>query len=219
MKKQIFFSHTWQNDSLNRDNHIRVRELAEELYKYGWSYWIDEDNIVGNIDAAMARGIDDADVIIICLTKQYFKKVNETANNPRQRDNCLKEWTYATTRNKLMIPVIMDISLCNINEWPPGIITLYFGSTLYINASSNDLNIAANNINKLLLKYNLKSIKHKNIKYIQNSVSKLRNLLYISQNKKVSENRRKSEDLILHKKPKMLRSKWKSTGQLKEIYI
>ena len=218
-------SHTWQNDKLNRNNHERVRELAEELYKIGWSYWLDEDNIVGNIDAAMAKGIDNAEVVIICLTEQYFIKVNETANNPQKRDNCLKEWTYATARNKLMIPVIMDISLCNINDWPPGIITLYFGSTLYINASIDDLKKAASDINKLLLKYNLKSMKSKNMKYIQNSVSKLKNLLYISEkqrkseNKQILETRRKSDNFILNKKSKPQLTRWRSTGQIKEINI
>ena len=70
----------------------------------------------GNIDAAMADGIDNSEVIIVCLTEMYFKKVNETAKDPRQRDNCLKEWTYSNTRNKLIIPVIMEPCLYNISD-------------------------------------------------------------------------------------------------------
>jgi len=220
MNKQLFFSHTWQNDKLNRNNHMRVRELAEELYKFGWSYWIDEDNMISNIDAAMAKGIDNAEVVIICLTEQYFIKVNETANNPQKRDNCLKEWTYAIARNKLMIPVIMDISLSNISDWPPGIISLYFGSTLYINASTDNLKKTAYDIDKLLLKYHLKSMKYKNMKYMQNSVSKLKNLLYISDNQRKLNYRRKSENYIPHKKSiSMLGLRRNTTGQLKEINI
>ena len=220
MNKQLFFSRTWQNDKLNRNNHMRVRELAEELYKLGWSYWFDEDNMISNIDAAMAKGIDNAEVVIICLTEQYFIKVNETANNPHKRDNCLKEWTYAIARNKLMIPVIMDISLCNISDWPPGIISLYFGSTLYINASTDNLKKAAYDIDKLLLKYNLKSMKSKNMKYMQNSLSKLKNLLYISNNQRKSNNRRKTENYIQHKNSiSMFGLRRNTTGQLKEINI
>jgi len=216
-KKQLFFSHTWQNDKLNRDNHKRVYELSEKIKQYGWSVWIDEDNIIGNIDAAMAMGIDNADVIIVCLTEEYCKKVNETANDPRRRDNCLKEWTYANARNKLMIPIIMEPCLSNISNWPPGIVSLYFGSTLYINASNSDLNVAIANINKLLLKYNLQPKNKNNINNIKNITQKIKNLLYI--NKLGSETKRKSLPILLTPKPKLIHNRWKSTGQLKEIYI
>ena len=154
-KRQLFFSHTWKYDNLNRNNHKRVYDLAKKLQQCGWSIWIDEDNIIGNIDAAMAIGIDNSDAILVCLTEAYCKKVNETANNQRKRDNCLKEWTYANSRNKLIIPVIMEPKLLNMENWPPGIITLQFGSTLYVNASSNNLNSAVININNMLHQYNL----------------------------------------------------------------
>jgi len=138
-KKQLFFSHTWQSDKLGRNTHTRVYELAKMMKRCGWSIWIDEDNMKGNIDAAMASGIDGSDAVIVCLTENYCKKVNETARDPRKRDNCLKEWTYANTRNKLMIPVIMEPTLLSLNNWPAGIVSLYFGSTLYVNASMDNL--------------------------------------------------------------------------------
>ena len=220
MKKQIFLSHTWQKDKLCRDNHLRVYELAEKLYKIGWSCWVDEDNIFGNIDAAMAKGIDDADVILICLTEEYFKKVNETANDPRRRDNCLKEWTYANARNKLIIPVIMEPDLLNLSDWPPGIVTLYFGSTLYINASKNDFVDTIININKILLKYNLRpnNIKNTNTNNIKNTV---KNLLYITRllPKTTDNTTRNSFPILSSERPKLLHNRWRSTGQLKEINI
>ena len=108
--RQLFFSHTWSRDKLDRDNHKRVYELAKKLQMCGWSVWIDEDDMIGNIDAAMATGIENADAIIVCLTSTYCIKINETAKNPRLRDNCLKEWTYANTRNKLItVPIIIYI--------------------------------------------------------------------------------------------------------------
>ena len=80
--RQLFFSHTWKKDRLDRNNHDRVYKLAQQLRRCGWSIWIDEENLIGNIDAEMAIGIDNADAIIICLTEEYFIKVNETAMNP-----------------------------------------------------------------------------------------------------------------------------------------
>merc|ERR1712093_935202 len=109
----------------------------------------------GNIDAAMASGIDEADVVLVCLTDAYCKKVNDTAKDPRKRDNCLKEWTYANTRDKLMIPIVMEPCLLSISDWPPGVVSLYFGSTLYIDATPDDLENAVIAINKRLRTYNL----------------------------------------------------------------
>ena len=220
MRKQIFLSHAWRKDKLCRDNHLRVYELSEKLYKCGWSCWVDEDNIFGNVDVAMTNGIDAADVILICLTEEYFKKVNETANDPRRRDNCLKEWTYANARNKLMIPIIMEPDLLNISDWPPGIVTLYFGSTLYINASKNDFVDTIININKILFKYNIRPDRDRdrdidtNNSNIKNKVKKL---LYI--NRLLPKTRRNSMPVLSSERPKLLHNRWRSTGQLKEINI
>ena len=160
--KQLFFSHTWKPDNLNRNTHCRVYEMVKKLRDNGWTTWFDEEDMGGNIDAAMAEGIENADAILICLTETYCKKVNETAKNPRNRDNCLKEWTYANMRNKLLIPVIMEPCLLDMSNWPPGIVSLYLGSTLYINASDDDLSDAIIDSNKFLLNNDL--VPHNKVK-------------------------------------------------------
>jgi hypothetical protein len=152
---QLFFSHTWNKDNLDRDNHARVYELAQKIRNCGWSIWIDEENMIGNIDAAMANGIDNAEAVIVCLTEKYCKKINDTARDPRKRDNCLKEWTYTNSRNKLIIPVVMEPCLLNMNDWPPGIVSLQLSSTLYIDGSKENLNNCVISINDLLLKHGL----------------------------------------------------------------
>ena len=208
MNNQLFISYTWQNDIINRNNQQRVYSLYQELKKYNWSIWIDKENMIGNMDAAMATGIENAEAIIVCITTEYCKKVNESAKNPRLRDNCLKEWTYANARNKLMIPIIMESSLLNIKNWPPSIISLYFGSTLYIDASTENYKEIANNINKLLLKYDLIPSNNQTMK---TSVKKFQNVIY--------NIRRKSVPNTFENKYKLIRNKWKTTGNLKEISI
>ena len=242
INKQLFFSHTWTRDKLNRDNHKRVYELAKKLQMCGWSIWIDEDDMIGNIDAAMATGIDNADAIIVCLTSAYCIKINETAKNPRLRDNCLKEWTYANTRNKLMIPVIMEPCLYNITDWPPGVVSLYFGSTLYMDATNDNLNNAAININKVLQQFKLQPQEKEptNLYSLVQAINKINNILYFEPSqrknylsrknlleylmfkKKVFEvkKRRISEPTVLsNNKLYNLRKKWKSTGQLIGVSI
>lgn len=149
-KKQIFFSHTWRPDKLGRDNHERVKTLVKKIKCLGWSTWFDEEDMKYNIDVSMSDGIENCEAVIVCLTETYFKKVNETARNPRSRDNCLKEWTYSTTRNKLIIPIIMEPCLKDMSKWPSGIITMYFGNLLYIDASDDNLNSAIISLDRIL---------------------------------------------------------------------
>jgi len=225
LNKQLFFSHTWQNDKLDRDNHKRVYELTKNLENHGWSVWIDENDMIGNIDASIVSGIDNADAIIICLTENYCLKINDAAKDPRKRDNCLKEWTYANARNKLMIPIIMEPCLKNIEKWPPGVVSLYFGSTLYINCSDDNLNTNSRKLNKILHQYKLipNSIKNSNnftkktfLNYIlyQNKLSE-------KNKNKIKEKRNSTPSLITNKSINLqfIHKKWKSTSDLKEIHL
>tara|TARA_B110000046_G_C12935601_1_gene373448 strand:+ start:469 stop:1005 length:537 start_codon:yes stop_codon:yes gene_type:complete len=130
--------------------------LATQLEEIGWSTWFDEDQMVGNIDAAMVAGIDDADAIIVCLTAKYCEKVSSAAADLRQRDNCLNEWTYANNRKKVLVPVIMEPSMRNPSDWPPGVVTMHFGSTLYVDASSStDMKDVAHKLSAMLNRLNI----------------------------------------------------------------
>jgi len=150
MKKQIFFSHDWKIDSQGRDNHKRVHEIVKQLQNYGYTTWFDEEDMNGQIDAAMADGIEHADVVIVCITENYCNKINNTSRDLRARDNCLKEWTYAQARNKLIIPIIMEPNMLNINQWPPGVVSMYLGLTLYINAVEDNNPITIISLIKML---------------------------------------------------------------------
>ena len=114
--KQIFFSHTWRNDKLNRNTHKRVLLLVAGLQRLGWGPWVDEEDMIGNIDACMASGIQNCECVLVCLTEDYCKKVNQAANDLYVRDNCHKEWNYANICSKLMIPIIMETDLLDIKK-------------------------------------------------------------------------------------------------------
>ena len=155
--KQLFFSHTWKNDKLNRNNHLRVKKLSELMGKLGWTIWLDENEMIGNIDACMANGIDNSICVILCITEEYCNKINNSARDPRNSDNCLKEWDYTHNRNKLTIPIIMEPHMLNASKWSNGVVSMYLGAILYLDAS-NDKNITscANLLHTMLLKYGLK---------------------------------------------------------------
>ena len=232
--KQLFFSHTWQADKLGRNTHSRVYELAKLMERCGWSIWIDEENMMGNIDAAMASGIDGSDAVIVCLTENYCKKVNETARNPRKRDNCLKEWTYANIRNKLMIPVVMEPEMLLLNNWPAGIVSLHFGSTLYVNASMNNLHHPTFELIKQLEQHHLQPIHSIHSNYLAHENQRPRSKSLDSQTKRQLTNfhniiqrylflqkrfmsvQRNLQTKSFDARPRNIlgKSRWKSTGQL-----
>lgn len=78
------------------------------MEQFGWTTWFDEKDMKYNIDVSLSDGIEDSEVIIVCLTQTYLNKINKSARIPFARDNCLKEWNYATSREKIILPIIME---------------------------------------------------------------------------------------------------------------
>jgi len=152
--KQLFLSHTWKYDNLNRNTHSRVKNIGDILKKFGWTTWFDEDDMKGNIDACMVRGIKNCDCVIVCLTEKYIDKINLASNNTTIRDNCFKEWTYANSINKPIIPVILEEEV-NTSEGK-GILDMYLGNMLYTDLSQDINHLSVTKLNDMLLKLNYK---------------------------------------------------------------
>ena len=130
----VFLSHNWGKDECGRDNHQRVSLINEELSQRGYKTWFDEDKITGNIDEKMAQGIEQTEGVIVFLTRKYHEKVN--SNNAR--DNCKKEFLYASekkTRLK-MVPVIMEKFMLDTNAWN-GLVGFNLCREMYVNMSGN----------------------------------------------------------------------------------
>lgn len=161
MEYKIFLSHTWEKDEENRDTHKRVLEVKKELEKLGIKTWLDEDNIVHDIDGSMSMGINDCTAIIIFITKKYSNKVNHAANDPSCIDNCYKECIYAYNSKKPCIPVVFEKCMKSTKNWEPGLIKFYFGNRLYINGTGNDYNNIANEIVKLIKRTSERSLQLK----------------------------------------------------------
>lgn len=138
MRKQLFISHTWRSDEEGRDTHQRAKELANEMSALGWSVWFDEFDMANHVEAAMASGIDEADAVIICLTRAYAQKVNESARSTVPgNDNCLKEFGYSLFRAKRIVPVVFEDSMRNTQDWPPGVVPMRLASMLYVDGTTD----------------------------------------------------------------------------------
>lgn len=135
MKKEIFISHCWNNDLLNRNNHHRCIEFANKLKNIGYNVWIDNDEMIGNIDNAIIKGINNCHVVLLCLTEKYINKINNAIVNQNLNDNCYKEWNYSLFKKKIIIPIIMEEKAQHILLNESGIIQMYLNNILFINMS------------------------------------------------------------------------------------
>ena len=123
IKKQIFLSHAWGKDGLDRDNHFRVKELSIKLRKHGYSVWFDDDDMVGNIDKSIIQGINKSSIVIFCLTTKYCDKLNCCINEDTPNDNCYKEWNYTLFCKKKILPILMEPQMINYYNRNNGIVT------------------------------------------------------------------------------------------------
>ena len=129
--QMLFLSHCWRRDEEGRDNHRRTMRLASALQDEGWSCCFDETHLThGNLDTAMADGIERCSFFIACLTKAYIDKVNDGVRVMPIADNCAKEWNCAVVRGKPIIPVIMERAVANATAWSPGVVSLFI--SLYV---------------------------------------------------------------------------------------
>jgi len=124
-----FFSHNWGKDSHGRDNHERVKALSKALEQREISSWIDEEQMIGNIDDAIAKGIENSKTAIIFITGDYIAKVAGDGVHCLN-DICKKEFQHAMAHIRIanMIPVVMEEDLPA--EWK-GPVGLALGSSLY----------------------------------------------------------------------------------------
>ncbi|OQS07145.1 ankyrin repeat, partial [Thraustotheca clavata] len=131
----VFLSHNWGMDELNRDNHARVAKINAFLQFKMIKCWFDEDQMSGNILKSMAEGIEESLIAVVFVTQLYQSKVNGDNAN----DNCQLEFgmAKATQTAQWMIPVVMEPGMRATATWS-GQFKLILGNQLYIDISSDD---------------------------------------------------------------------------------
>lgn len=139
-RRLVFFSHAWAPDGEGRDTHARVQQLARALERMGWRVWVDErEPLCGHLDVALARGICMSDVVALCLTTPYCRKVQVAAESPTlAMDNCLKEVSLVTACRKPTVPVVMEQALRQPSKWG-ALLCMRLGGHFFADASETAL--------------------------------------------------------------------------------
>ncbi len=89
---KVFASHDWGEHA---SNHVRVREIVQLLRQSGLDVWFAESHMRGNIIDAMCEGIDESDLVLCFITRNYLDKV--ASGDKCSRDNCRREFMCACT--------------------------------------------------------------------------------------------------------------------------
>ncbi|XP_028299338.1 uncharacterized protein LOC114461451 isoform X2 [Gouania willdenowi] len=90
MSPHIMLSYQWDDQAL-------VKKIYDRLRDDGLMVWMDiEGGVTGNINDAMAAGVEEAAVICPFMTPSY-----------QASRNCKKELNYADTREVTIIPVML----------------------------------------------------------------------------------------------------------------
>ncbi|CAF0934861.1 unnamed protein product [Adineta ricciae] len=96
----IMLSYQWDNQEL-------VKRVADALKQSNIPTWFDiAGDMKGNINTAMANGVEGAAAVISFDTTAYSKSIN-----------CQKELTYASQLKKNIIPVLLENDIKFQNTW------------------------------------------------------------------------------------------------------
>jgi hypothetical protein len=170
MSKEIFISHAWGNDSLNRDNHLRCNELAKKLINCGYKVWFDSNDLYGNIDSSIIKGINNSKIVLVCLTNNYCNKINNAVHMQCPNDNCFKEWNYSLFKKKTIIPILMEPTMKETFLNGDGVIQMYLNSTMFIDMTDN-INNDFDILKKTLRRFNVYNKDEKKIYKIKDNSS------------------------------------------------
>ncbi len=81
-------------------------KIKNELESLGFKVWIDVSEIHGSSLDSMAKAVEEASCILMCVTEKY-----------RQSLNCQSEAQYAHRLNKVIIPLIMQSGYHHVKGW------------------------------------------------------------------------------------------------------
>lgn len=115
-----YIAHDWGQDSSAGQAHARAQKISEYLRAKGLTTWFDSDRMQGRVIDKICSGIDDSELVIVCISKEYIEKVG---GKNGAMDHCKVEFEYAerTKGTDHLIPVVIDAAVRSSREWRGGV--------------------------------------------------------------------------------------------------
>lgn len=111
-KGHVFISYSWNEKEI-------IMKLRERLKKEGVEVWIDVERMGGSTLSAMAEAVENAAVVLICMSEKY-----------KQSPNCRLEAEYTFQMRKEYIPLMVQK-----RYRPDGWLGMILGAKLYFDFS------------------------------------------------------------------------------------
>jgi hypothetical protein len=114
-KPYLMISYSWDSQQV-------CTEIYKSLKNDDYEVWFDIEHMHGNTFSATAQAVEDADIILVCITKKYS-----------QSRNCQAEAEYAWVKQKTMIFLLLQPKYK-----PTGWLGNILGAKLYIDFTKNE---------------------------------------------------------------------------------
>ena len=105
----VMISYQWENQKV-------LIKVKNKLQAFGYRVWMDVEQMGGSTIEAMARAVENASVVLICVSQKY-----------KQSPNCRSEAEYAYQLRKDIIPLMMQRDYT-----PDGWLGIILGTRLWI---------------------------------------------------------------------------------------
>ena len=110
----VMISYQWENQKV-------LIEVKNKLQALGYRVWMDLEQMGGSTLEAMAKAVENASVVLICVSQKY-----------KQSPNCRSEAEYAFKLRKDIIPLMMQRDYT-----PDGWLGIILGTRLWIDFSND----------------------------------------------------------------------------------
>ncbi|XP_055957322.1 uncharacterized protein LOC130010412 isoform X2 [Patella vulgata] len=109
--------------SYNWDKQDLVLKIRDQLKSNNIKVWMDVDDMEGSTLEAMAEAVEQAEIVIMCMSRKY-----------KNSENCRAEAEYAFTKKRTIIPIRMETDYT-----PDGWLGIVCGSKLWYDFSDEQL--------------------------------------------------------------------------------
>jgi len=109
----IMISYNWGNQPI-------VKKISQSLKENGYKVWLDLEQMSGSTLEAMAKAVEQAEVVLICMSQKY-----------KDSPNCRLEGEYCVTKKVAFVPLMMQT-----DYRPDGWLGIALGSKLWYDFST-----------------------------------------------------------------------------------
>jgi len=114
-QQHVMISYQWGSQ-------VVVKRIARALEDAGHKIWIDIQDMKGSTMEAMANAVEQASVVLLCITRKY-----------KESPNCRSEAEYTSALKKSFIPLILEP-----DYQPDGWLGFMLGTKLYYKFEENN---------------------------------------------------------------------------------